>query len=171
MRFLKIIFWVFLFAVGAIVGDRFGVPGWARALPDQAWEVVRAQLSGNGKASSQAPPAQGADSPAETNRERTQAPDKALACGEASYYSDKLAGRSTASGEPYDPAKLTAAHRTLPFGTRLTIVREDTGRKVRVVVNDRGPYTAGRIVDLSRAAAEKIDLVADGVAEVCIYLN
>ena len=91
-----------------------------------------------------------------------------LACAKASYYSDSLAGNSTASGEPYDPSKLTAAHRTLDFGTRLRGTREGHGDVV-VTVNDRGPFIDGRVIDLSRAAAEKINMVTDGVVDVCIY--
>lgn len=91
-----------------------------------------------------------------------------LACANASYYSDSLAGNSTASGEPYDPNKMTAAHRTLDFGTRLRVTREGYG-EVIVTVNDRGPFVDGRIIDLSRAAAEKIDMITAGVVEVCIY--
>lgn len=94
--------------------------------------------------------------------------DTALACAKASYYSDSLAGNSTASGEPYDPAKMTAAHRTLDFGTRLRVTREGYG-EVIVTVNDRGPFVDGRVIDLSRAAAEKIDMITAGVADVCIY--
>ncbi|MEO1251466.1 MAG: septal ring lytic transglycosylase RlpA family protein [Pseudomonadota bacterium] len=90
-------------------------------------------------------------------------------CGGASYYADSLAGNSTASGEPYTPTQLTAAHKTLPFGTIVRVERADTGASVEVRVNDRGPFTAGRVIDLSRAAAERIDLIRDGVADVCIY--
>lgn len=87
--------------------------------------------------------------------------------GKASYYSDRLAGRSTASGEPYDPKKLTAAHLTLKFGTRIRVTRLDTGASVVVRVNDRGPYGGrGRIVDLSRRAAEKLDMIRAGVVDV-----
>ena len=91
-----------------------------------------------------------------------------LACAKASYYADSLAGNSTASGEPYDPKKLTAAHRTLPFGTRLRVTREGHG-EVLVTVNDRGPFIDGRVIDLSRAAAEKIDMITAGIADICIY--
>jgi rare lipoprotein A len=79
-----------------------------------------------------------------------------------------LAGNATASGEPYVPSKLTAAHRTLPFGTKLRVVREGRG-EVIVTVNDRGPFIDGRVIDLSRAAAEKVDLITDGVGQVCLY--
>jgi len=86
--------------------------------------------------------------------------------GEASYYSDKLHGRPTASGEPYDKNKLTAAHPELPFGTQLKVTYLKTGKSVVVTVNDRGPRTGGRVIDLSRAAAERIGLFDDGVGEV-----
>lgn len=88
--------------------------------------------------------------------------------GEASYYADSFQGKPTASGEPYDRNKLTAAHRTLPFGTRLRVTRTDNGKSVVVKVNDRGPHKAGRVVDLSYAAADQIGLVRDGVAPVKI---
>lgn len=89
--------------------------------------------------------------------------------GEASYYSDALAGRSTASGEPYDPRAFTAAHRTLPFGTVLRVVRQDGGQTTYVRVNDRGPFgSRRRIVDLSRAAAEQLDLIEAGVCPVVL---
>jgi len=89
--------------------------------------------------------------------------------GRASYYSDKLAGRPTASGEPYKPRELTAAHRKLPFGTIVDVVRPD-GRTVRVRINDRGPFKRGRIIDLSRRAAEKIGLTSEGVADVTVVV-
>lgn len=89
--------------------------------------------------------------------------------GYASYYSDRLAGRSTASGEPYDPAQLTAAHRTLPFGTRVAVQRIDTGARVEVRINDRGPFAgAQRVIDLSRAAAEVISMIRAGVVAVTV---
>ncbi|EYF07798.1 septal ring lytic transglycosylase RlpA family protein [Chondromyces apiculatus] len=89
--------------------------------------------------------------------------------GRASYYSDRLTGRATASGEPYDPKLLTAAHRKLPFGTIVDVIRPD-GRRVQVRINDRGPFTKGRIIDLSRKAAETIGLVREGVAEVTVVV-
>lgn len=85
--------------------------------------------------------------------------------GLASYYSDRLAGRATASGEPYDPAALTAAHRTLPLGAVVSVARAD-GRSVIVRVNDRGPYAAGRVIDLSKRAAATLGMVREGVIEV-----
>ncbi len=89
--------------------------------------------------------------------------------GGASYYADSLAGGKTANGERYDPSKLTAAHRTLPFGTVIEVQRKD-GKFVRVRINDRGPFVRGKIVDLSRAAAKEIDLLRDGVADVTLWV-
>ncbi|WNJ20134.1 septal ring lytic transglycosylase RlpA family protein [Pontibacter sp. G13] len=86
--------------------------------------------------------------------------------GEASYYGDKLHGNPTASGEPYDKTKYTAAHKELKFGTIIEVTNNTNGKTVRVRVNDRGPYKAGRIVDLSRVAAESIGLIRAGVAPV-----
>ena len=86
--------------------------------------------------------------------------------GQGSYYADKFAGKPTASGTPYRPGKLTAAHNTLPFGTKIKVTNTRTGRSVKVTVNDRGPHVKGRIVDLSKKAANKIGLVEAGVAPV-----
>ena len=82
----------------------------------------------------------------------------------ASYYDYSLEGNETASGEPFDPEGYTAAHRTLPLGTRLLV--SYGGESVRVIVNDRGPYVAGRDLDLSLAAAREIGLTAPGAAPV-----
>ena len=86
--------------------------------------------------------------------------------GKASYYADKFDGRKTASGEIFRQNKLTAAHRTLPFGTMVTVKNPANGKTVTVRVNDRGPFVSGRIIDLSRAAANAIDIVKQGVASV-----
>jgi rare lipoprotein A len=86
--------------------------------------------------------------------------------GIASYYASSLAGNPTASGVPYDPASLIAAHRDYPFGTRLRVTNLANDRVVEVEVIDRGPYVDGRIVDLSRAAAERLEFLRAGLAEV-----
>lgn len=86
--------------------------------------------------------------------------------GNASYYADKFNGRKTASGEKFDNDKLTAAHRTLPFNTLLLVTNPKNGKEVVVKVNDRGPYSKNRIVDLSKAAASELDMVKSGVAKV-----
>jgi rare lipoprotein A len=89
--------------------------------------------------------------------------------GTASYYGSELEGRRTASGEGFDPAKLTAAHRTLRFGTCLTVLHMENRRRVKVRVNDRGPFAQNRIVDLSQAAAARLGMLSAGVARVRLY--
>lgn len=86
--------------------------------------------------------------------------------GKASYYGSKFHGRLTASGEVFDQNEMTCAHRTLPFGTMLKVKNLTNGKEVIVEVNDRGPFCEGRIVDLSRAAAEKIGMINKGVVKV-----
>ena len=86
--------------------------------------------------------------------------------GIASWYGQEFAGRTTANGEIFDPMLLTAAHRSLPFGTVLDVLNPKTGQSVRVRINDRGPYIGGRIIDLSYAAAQQIGLVEPGSGEV-----
>ncbi len=86
--------------------------------------------------------------------------------GLASYYSDLFHGKPTASGELYDKGKLTAAHKTLPFGTLVKVTRLDNNKSVQVRVTDRGPFISGRVIELSRAAASQVDLINDGSARV-----
>jgi rare lipoprotein A len=88
--------------------------------------------------------------------------------GVASWYGEEFAGRTTANGEIFDPSQLTAAHRTLPFGTVLDITNPKTSQTVRVRVNDRGPFIGGRVIDLSYAAAQKIGLIEPGIGDVQI---
>ena len=85
--------------------------------------------------------------------------------GLAAYYSADYKGR-TASGAPYDPNKFTCAHRTLPFGTRLRVTDARNHRSVTVVVNDRGPFTNGRVIDLSLAAAKSLKMIDRGLTRV-----
>ena len=90
--------------------------------------------------------------------------------GQASYFGNEMAGNRTASGEKCDPDKFTAAHRTVPLGSRLRVTDMVTGRSVVVRVNDRGPFSRGRVIDLSRAAAKEIGLFARGHGEVQLSL-
>jgi len=90
--------------------------------------------------------------------------------GKASYYSDSLHGNTTASGEPYDRDALTAAHRELPFGTRVRVKNLSNGKTIQVTINDRGPFVEGRIIDLSRRAAEELDMIQQGVVEVSVQI-
>jgi rare lipoprotein A len=85
--------------------------------------------------------------------------------GLAAYYSKDYRGK-TASGANYDPNKFTCAHRTLPFGTRLRVTDARTHRSVTVVVNDRGPFTEGRVIDLSLAAAKTLKMLERGLTPV-----
>lgn len=86
--------------------------------------------------------------------------------GKASYYHDKFHGRRTASGQTYNKYALTAAHKTLPFNTKIEVRNLKNNRKVLVVINDRLPRTSTRSIDLSRAAAERIGMIRDGVVKV-----
>ena len=86
--------------------------------------------------------------------------------GEASFYADSLQGNKTASGEPYDKNALTAAHRSLPFGTKVKVTYLKTGQSVTVLINDRGPHVKGRIIDLSGAAAAEVGLKEAGHGKV-----
>ena len=86
--------------------------------------------------------------------------------GLASWYGRPYHGRTTASGERYDMHELTAAHRTLPFGTMVRVVNLENGRKIKVRITDRGPFVEGRIIDLSRAAARRLQMVDAGVVRV-----
>jgi rare lipoprotein A (peptidoglycan hydrolase) len=88
--------------------------------------------------------------------------------GEASWYGEEFEGKKTASGERFDPDKLTAAHPTLPLGSKAKVTNEETGKSVTVEINDRGPYADGREIDVSKAAAERLDMVHDGEADVKI---
>jgi rare lipoprotein A len=86
--------------------------------------------------------------------------------GIASWYGQEFAGRTTANGEIFDPLFLSAAHRTLPFGTVVDVTNVGSGKTVRVRINDRGPFVGNRVIDLSYAAASQIDLVEPGSGEV-----
>ncbi len=95
---------------------------------------------------------------------------RALENGVASWYGPNFHGKLTANGEVYDMNGVSAAHRTLPFGTILLVENLDNGKTVQVRVNDRGPYAKNRIIDLSKGAAEKIDMIGPGTARVRLYL-
>ena len=90
--------------------------------------------------------------------------------GKASYYHDSLHGNPTASGTPYDRNALTAAHRQLAFGTRIRVRNLENGRSVTLTVNDRGPFVAGRIVDVSYRGAVELDMVRAGAVDVTLEI-
>ena len=97
---------------------------------------------------------------------RTPAAGESALEGTASWYGTDFHGRRAADGSRYNMYELTAAHRTLPFGTRLRVTNLDNGRTVKVTITDRGPFVEGRIIDLSFAAAQAIGMLGGGVASV-----
>lgn len=116
------------------------------------------------------PPAQPQVSPPEVKK----IPDAQLnlpQTGQASWYGAAHQGKPTASGEKFDQARFTAAHRTLPFGTKIKVTNLDNGKTVEVEVNDRGPYIDKRIIDLSQAAAKALGMKESGTTTVRIELS
>ena len=117
----------------------------------------------------------GAGSPRFTSKERPD-PSSAGAVpssqleGVASYYADEFNGRKTASGEVYDMNEMTAAHRTLPFGTKVRVTDVETGRSVVVRINDRGPFKDDRVIDLSLGAAKQLGLIPMGTGRVVLQI-
>jgi len=104
--------------------------------------------------------------PVEMAVEAPEPAAEAIGGGEASWYGAQFAGRRTASGERFDPAQYTAAHRTLPFGSKIRVTNARSGKSVVVRINDRGPFTHKRVIDLSRAAAQELGIVATGRGQV-----
>ena len=94
----------------------------------------------------------------------------AFEVGTASWYGGKFQGRKTANGEIFDTNKFTAAHRTLPFHTKVKVTNLENGKTTTVRINDRGPFVRGRIIDLSRAAAKELDMIHSGTAKVRIEI-
>lgn len=93
-----------------------------------------------------------------------------LEVGVASWYGPTFHGKSTANGETYDQNEMTAAHKTLPFNTVVKVTNLENGKSVTVRINDRGPYVGNRIIDVSRAAAERLDMIGPGTADVRLEL-
>jgi rare lipoprotein A len=109
------------------------------------------------------------NSPTKLNSLAPIAPQKLIASGfqgQASWYGNEFQGRPTANGETFNQYDLTAAHPSLPFGTKVKVTNLNNGRSVVVRINDRGPYAEGRIIDVSAAAASAIDMMGSGVAPV-----
>lgn len=133
------------------------------------WVLLLAGLAG----CTRRPPAVEAPAPAPVPERETLGPDEV---GLATYYANRFTGRKTASGERYRPGDLTAAHPRLPFGTVVRVVRLDAGgaprgEAVTVRVNDRGPYGGrGRIIDLSLAAAKRLQMLEAGVVKVRVEI-
>lgn len=91
--------------------------------------------------------------------------------GIASFYSDRFQGATTASGDSFDQQALTAAHPSLPLGTKVLVTRADTGQEVEVLINDRGPFIEGRIIDLSKRAARELGMLRRGTAPVMVTVR
>lgn len=104
----------------------------------------------------------------EAKPEPDRATTRALGSGVASYYGRRFHGRKTANGERFNMNAMTAAHKTLPFGTKVRVTNRRNGQSVIVRINDRGPFTPGRTIDLSRAAASQIGLIQRGHAKVTL---
>lgn len=90
------------------------------------------------------------------------------ACGKASWYGPGFHGRTTANGERFNMGAMTAAHKSMPFGTKLKVTNSRTGKSVVVRINDRGPFVRGRMLDLSKAAATRIGMIKTGSGSVCV---
>lgn len=89
-------------------------------------------------------------------------------CGTASWYGPGFNGKRAASGEIFNQNAMTAAHKSLPFGSMVKVVNQKTGKSITVEINDRGPYHGGRIIDLSKAAANRLGIIQAGTGKVCI---
>ncbi len=125
---------------------------------------------GGGMASVEAQPVALAATNAVSAGDESPSDESHFGTGEASYYGRELAGNPTASGEIFDPARLTAAHRTLPLGSRVRVTNSGNGEDVVVRINDRGPFHGDRVIDLSSAAARSIGLLRTGTARVSLAL-
>jgi rare lipoprotein A len=115
-------------------------------------------------------PAAAQDAPDEDAPGQQAADGDDMGSGMASYYGDELEGNRTASGERFDPDSLTAAHRTLPFGSKVRVTNLANGQSVVVRINDRGPFGRGRVIDISHAAAREIGMHRSGTARVKMTL-
>ena len=133
-----------------------------------AFETAPAAAAGiAGQRSSSAEPGASA---AEPVRQTAPEPAREVGAGEASFYHSSLEGRPTASGEPYRSTRLTAAHRTLPLGSKVRVTDLASGKAVTVRINDRGPFHGRRVIDLSHAAARQLGMVSRGTARVSLEL-
>jgi len=102
------------------------------------------------------------------HRKSIPAGESGTETGLASFYSESYNGKKTANGEIYNSSGLTAAHKKLPFGTKVKVTNLSNGKTVKVRINDRGPFITGRIIDLTRKAAGKLDMINEGVVKVKI---
>lgn len=110
-----------------------------------------------------------ADLPEDSNKYELSPPRESDQAGLASWYGEQFHGRKTASGERFDSMDMTAAHKTLPFGTRVCVRSSVTGKSVVVRINDRGPFAPGRVIDLSKAAAQELGMLGLGIKPVELW--
>jgi len=103
--------------------------------------------------------------------QKADAGQKADFVGKAAWYSSDLHGKKTASGQPYDEGKLTAAHKHLPFGTKVTVVNRKNGKACTLTINDRGPFVPNHVIDVSKAAAKELGLMSDNKRLVDCYIR
>ncbi|WP_010466646.1 septal ring lytic transglycosylase RlpA family protein [Acidovorax radicis] len=149
----------------------WGCSSWGRAqgLSAEADALAPHLLSVPGEAMLIDPPRPATEDSAESAQASSQLRMPADQVGLASWYGAKFHKRRTASGEPFDMKALTAAHPTLPFGSRVCVRSQATGRSVVVRINDRGPHTGKRVIDLSRGAAEVLGMVGLGLKPVELF--
>lgn len=133
-----------------------------------ALSLVLATVLWLGGCATRAPSAPDAGAPDGVAPDAPQVDGHEIERGMASWYGEPFHGRRTASGEIFNMNELTAAHKTLPFGTRVRVRHATTGKEVTVRINDRGPFSKGRVIDLSRAAAAAIGLIQTGVGPVLV---
>jgi rare lipoprotein A len=160
-------------AQGMVVAGLLGLAPLAAssaAAPDAT--AMRAEPATSSSAIELVPvqPAAEVNAPAAARPLYSSAQETILGRGSASYYAARFEGQRTASGERFDNDYMTAAHRTLPFGSLVRVINPANGRSVVVRINDRGPFSPGRIIDVSRAAAAELGMVARGHATVELAL-
>jgi len=162
-------------ALSACASPRKADPTWPEqpspSYPDPSQKVETEEPPPPTSKKQEAEPAPTPDGAPKLAKQYESAVAKSTINGKATYYADSLAGNKTANGDIYDPKKFTAAHKKLPFGTILRVTRTDNSKITYVRVNDRGPFgSADRIIDLSRAAAEEIDMMRAGVVSVRVEI-
>lgn len=133
--------------------------------PKPIW-VQKADAASKLDCSKKQPPQQKTNSD-----EKADLGQKADFVGKAAWYSSDLHGKKTASGQPYDESKMTAAHKQLPFGTKVTVVNRKNGKTCTLTINDRGPFVPNHVIDVSKAAAKELGLMSDNKRLVDCYIR
>ena len=160
------------YLIGGIAALGVSTAAFAGAFANESSSPDMVKL-GAGKASIEAQPVVAYDplpKDAAASAPTPSTSESPMGDGEASYYGSELAGNRTANGEIFDPEQLTAAHRTLPLGSKVRVTNPRNGESVVVRINDRGPYHGNRVIDLSTAAARTIGLIRSGTGRVNLAL-